>query len=126
MPVVTTAKKNAPSNRASRLLTASYRVRSSITPSSVRQPGPPHSRLSDIEPGPVPGTGHEPPARGATAAGPASPARCTDPPGERAVRPTGPPGTWAGPAYGPAEHRPGRLPGYRTRPRLACMAARPS
>ncbi|CAM5247067.1 hypothetical protein SCALM49S_03144 [Streptomyces californicus] len=31
-----------------------------------------------------------------------------------------------GPAYGPAEHRIGRLPGYRTRPRLACMAARPS
>lgn len=56
MPVVSTAKKNAPSNRASRLRTASYlpssRVFSysavGVTPSSLRQTGHPGWRKSDI------------------------------------------------------------------------------
>lgn len=51
MPVVSTAKKNSPSKRASRLLTASYLVSSSITPSSVRPAGAPHSRYSDVDQG---------------------------------------------------------------------------
>lgn len=60
MPVVSTAKKNAPSNRASRLRTASYRTSSrasacsagctvcGVTLSSLRQTGGPGWRKSDI------------------------------------------------------------------------------
>ncbi|MGC0429436.1 hypothetical protein RKD32_005791 [Streptomyces sp. SAI-195] len=56
MPVVSTAKKNAPSNRASRLRTASYRTSSCVfscstvcvTLSSLRQTGGPGWRKSDI------------------------------------------------------------------------------
>ncbi len=49
MPVVSTAKKNSPSNRPSRLRTASYLVSSSITPSSVGQDEDPGWRKSDAE-----------------------------------------------------------------------------
>ncbi len=49
MPVVSTAKKNTPSNRASRLRTASYLLSVSVTPSSLRHRGLPRWRKSDSE-----------------------------------------------------------------------------
>ncbi len=53
MPVVSTAKKNAPSNRASRLRTASYLLSSSVMGSSVPWRERRGWRESDMEPGGV-------------------------------------------------------------------------
>lgn len=58
MPVVTTAKKDSPSNRASRLDTASYLVSSSLTPLCVGHAR--RTRLAEIGCG-VPGEGPAPP-----------------------------------------------------------------
>ncbi|GHE42837.1 hypothetical protein GCM10018771_24250 [Streptomyces cellulosae] len=47
--MVSTAKKNTPSNRASRLRTASYLLSSSVIRSSVPWRGAPGWRKSDME-----------------------------------------------------------------------------